>query len=417
MGKIVCLVVFLFSILMIGNAQKLYVGANYHPHDVPPEQWARDIHLMKEAGFNVVRLSPLAWDSFEPSDGQFQFGWADQVMDMLHEAGIKVILDISVRPAPIWLQKKYPSISITNSEGDLLYPNHRYMEDVGDPMYQQYALRLTDAISKRYAKHPALLAFGIDNESGDGQISYSETVRKRFVDWLKDKYTNTANLNTAWAGQRWSRRINDFDEVGLPLSGSIVGPPERVLDFRRFLSDEINNFLFKVIDVVNTNAPGVLTNTNAWYYSGRKYFDYVPMAYSGKMTREGNGFYPGTSLISNTGLYRALFNISRIQFESDTPFWCNEFVSMNAVPQSVRKYAYATLMYGNQMVCGWTWQTMHGGEEQYFLGLMDWDGQLSRRYYEYKQIAEEFNKIACFYDIAKVCFNILCKGLQYGHTF
>ncbi|MDC2394648.1 IS110 family transposase, partial [Bacteroides ovatus] len=25
-------------------------------------------------------------------------------------------------------------------------------------------------------------------------------------------------------------------------------------------------------------------------------------------------------------------------------------------------------------------------------------------------------KIACFYDIAKVCFNILCKGLQYGHT-
>lgn len=60
---------------------------------------------MKEAGFNVTRLGHLAWDSYEPSDGVFDFAWFDEVMDMMHEAGIKVILDIATRPAPIWLHQ------------------------------------------------------------------------------------------------------------------------------------------------------------------------------------------------------------------------------------------------------------------------------------------------------------------------
>ena len=395
MKKIVAIVALAFATLT-GNAQQLYVGANYTPHDVPPEQWERDIRLMKEAGFTVTRLGHLAWDSYEPTEGNFTFDWFDRVMDLMHKAGIKVILDIPVRPAPIWLHQKYPSINVTNASGNLLYPNRRYMEDVGDPMYQQHALRLADEMTKRYGRHPALLAFGIDNESGDGPISYSETVRQRFIKWLENKYKTTDSLNVAWAGQRWSRKIGQFAEVGLPQSGSFAGQPERVLDFRRFLSDEINGFLFKVIDVVKKNAPRALTNTNAWYYS-RKYYDYVPMAYSGKMTNGGAGFYPGGSLLSNPALYRALFGISRIMLESKNPFWCNEFATMNSVPKAMRKYAYASLMYGNQMVCGWLWQTMFAGEEQYFIGMMDWDGKLNRRYDEYKQISEEFKKIERYF--------------------
>ena len=379
------------------NSQVLFVGANYHPHDSNLDQWKRDIALMKAAGFNVVRMGHLAWDSYEPSEGNFNFGWFDTVMNMMNEAGIKVILDIAIRPAPIWLHYKYPSISITDAEGDILYPNHRYMEDIGDPMYQKYALRFTDSISKRYGKHPALLAFGIDNESGDGPISYSETARQRFIVWLKKKYINIENLNKAWATQRWSRKINQFDEIGFPVSGQVNGAPERMLDFRRFVSDEINQLLFKVIDNVNVNAPNALLNTNAWYFSYLKYFDYAPIAYSGKMTREGEGFYAGNSLINNDGVLWASFGIVRIQYESTNPFWCSEFTSHNAVPNSIRKQAYASLMFGNQMVCGWTWQSMWGGEEQYLEGMVDWDGIPNRKYDEYRKIADEFKKIEQYF--------------------
>ena len=380
------------------KAQQLYVGANYHPHDDKNiEKIKKDIWLMKEAGFTVVRMGHLAWDSYEPSEGKFDFAWFDKVMDLMNDAGIKVILDIAIRPAPIWLHHKYPSIDVVDVNGDRHYPNHRYMEDVGDPMYQKYAVRYADTLTKHYAKHPALIAFGIDNESGDGRISYSETVRKRFIAWVKKKYSTLDNLNKAWATQRWSRRLNQFDEVGLPVATHTTDVPERMLDFRRFVSDEINQLLFKVIDKVNTNAPNALVNTNAWYYSSMKYFDYTPIAYSGKMTREGCGFYPGNSLTTNWGIMNALFGISRIQFESTNPFWCTEFTTMTAVPNSIRKSAYATLMYGNQMVCGWTWQSMHSGEEQYLEGMLDWDGIPNRKYDEYKKIASEFKKIEKYF--------------------
>lgn len=388
---------FILSSFML-SAQQLYVGANYHPHDDKNiEKIKSDIQLMKAGGFTCVRMGHLAWDSYEPSEGAFDFEWFDKVMDMMNEAGIKVILDIAVRPAPMWLHHKFPSIDVVDKNGDVQYPNHRYMEDIGDPNYQKYALRYTDALTTRYGKHPALAAFGIDNESGDGPISYSETVRQRFITWLKDKYSNLDNLNKAWATQRWSRRFNQFEEIGLPSEGAKNGAPEKILDFRRFVSDEVNQFLLKVIDKVNTNAPNALVNTNAWYYSPLKYFDYSQIAYSGKMTREGCGFYPGTTLTTNWGVMNALFGISRIQFESTNPFWCSEFTTMTAVPNAIRKQAYSTLMYGNQMVCGWTWQSMHAGEEQYLEGLLDWDGVPTRKYDEYKKIASEFKKIEKFF--------------------
>ncbi len=341
------------------EAQQLYVGANYHPHDDKDlAKIRRDIDLMKEAGFNVVRMGHLAWDSYEPEEGVFDFEWFDTVMDMMHDAGIGVILDIATRPAPIWLHAKYPSIDIVDASGDRRYPNRRYMDDVGDPMFQKYALRFTDVMSRRYADHPALLAYGVDNEPGDGPISYSETVRKRFIVWLEKKYGDVDSLNEAWDGQRWSRRIGKFEEVGLPTS-DYYGAPERMLDFRRFISDEVGGFYMKMVDLIKENAPGVLLNTNAWYYSPLKYFDYVPLAYSGKMTRHGFGFYPGNSLVTNWGVMDNLFGITRVQFESENPFWCSEFTTMTAVPGSIRKSAYSTLFYGNQLVCGWTWQSMH----------------------------------------------------------
>lgn len=325
--------VFTCLAFVFANAQQLYVGTNYHPHDDKNlEKIRQDIQLMKAAGFNVVRMGHLAWDSYETKEGKFDFGWFDKVMNMMDDAGIKVILDIALHPAPIWLHQKFPSIDVVDANGNKLYPNHRYMDDVGDPNYQKYALRYADSISSHYKNYPALIAFGIDNESGDGPISYSETVRQRFIVWLRKKYLAIGKLNTAWASQRWSRKINEWDEIGLPQSGYVVGAPERVLDFRRFISDEVNHLLLKVLNKVNSNAPNILTNTNAWFYSPMKYFDWSEIAYAGKMHREGEGFYPGNTLVTNYGVMGALFGISRIQFESKEPFWCSEFTTHNAAP-------------------------------------------------------------------------------------
>lgn len=390
--------VFTLLIASLATATPLYVGANYAPHDgKDPEKISREIAMMKDAGFNVVRVGHLAWDSYETDDGVYDFEWFDAVMDNLHAAGISVLLDIPIRPAPLWLHRKYPGIDIVDASGARLYPNHRYMDDMGDPDYQRHALRFAEAMVKRYAEHPAVIAFGIDNESGDGMYSYSDNVLKRFREWLKVKYGTPEALDKAWAGQRWSRRITSFDDVGLPMSGDIQGPPERVLDFKRFASEETSSIILGVLDIVKKYGKGKLANTNAWYFSRRKYFDYAPIAYSGLMTREGCGFYPGSSLKDPAGMIRTLFEMTRIQYEQKTPFWCTEFITMGSTPGVPRRSAYATLMYGSEMACAWLWQSMWNGEEQYLEGLVDWDGEPNRSFDEFKRIATEFKKIEKFF--------------------
>ena len=143
------------------NPDKLYIGVNYHPHDWSEERWKIDIEMMKQAGFELVRLGHLAWDSYEPDNGVYTFEWFDKVMDLFAQAGIGVVLDISTRPAPVWVHELCPGCRIHDKAGQEAPAVRRYMEDVSDPDYQHYALRFARIMVERYKNHPALFAFGL----------------------------------------------------------------------------------------------------------------------------------------------------------------------------------------------------------------------------------------------------------------
>lgn len=68
---------------------QFFVGTCYQPIDRSPEEIDRDIAIMKRAGFNVVRMGDLSWDSFEPAQGKFEFEWFDKIMDQMQAAGIR----------------------------------------------------------------------------------------------------------------------------------------------------------------------------------------------------------------------------------------------------------------------------------------------------------------------------------------
>lgn len=375
----------------------LYTGTNYHPHDWEECRWETDIQLMKDASFNVVRLGHLCWDSFEPEEGNFTFEWFDKVMELCLHSGIKVFLDIPTRPAPTWLHKKYPSIDIVDDNGIRQDAHTRYMEDAGDPMFRRYAYRFAKEMAVRYQDHKALLAFGLCNELGAGYISYSQSARERFIKWLEDKYKTVAELNKAWCTQRWSRKISHFDEVVLPASGLVRAAPERYLDMRRFYSEETAEYIKGLKGVIMLAAPGILTSSNHSAEFFNLGFDYLH-DYKDFVDIPGIGFYPGVNPEYRKGLLGACFFIDHRIGELDIPMWCLEFQTGTlggyACPRNaMRMYAYLALLYRSQMVCAWTWRSMLGGEEQYFFGLLDHDGIPGRKYYEFKQIAEEFKKL------------------------
>src|ERR1019366_7631451 len=129
---------------------QLFVGSCYQPIDRTPEQIDRDIAIMKHAGFNVVRMGDLSWDSFEPSQGKFDFEWFDKVMDRMEANGIRVILDIPGTPAPNWLHRAYPGVDIVSQNGTPLPPAERYMDDISDPNYVRELAILAEAMTKHF---------------------------------------------------------------------------------------------------------------------------------------------------------------------------------------------------------------------------------------------------------------------------
>ncbi len=367
---------------------QLFVGTCYQPVDRSPEQIRQDIALMKQAGFTLVRMGDLSWDAFEPSEGQFEFAWFDNIIEQMNHTGIKVVLDIGGSPAPIWLHHKYPTVNMVNEQGATVYPAERYMDDISDPAYREHLVRFADELTRHYAHNPALAAIGYNNEIGNGVMSYSEGDRHRFIEWLKGKYGTIENLNKAWATQRWSRHLNSFDEVQLPYANG-PSPPERYLDLRRFWSDVTISVLEDLEKVRERNVPTLPAVSNLWDTAWRRGFDYLS-SYKKYVSYGAEGFYPANPLDVSFG---ALL----VKGDLPTPAWFNEFTSGGGTyggPKGIiRMWAYLALMDYGQTFLAWTFNTHRGGEEQALFGLLDHDGTPSWKYAEYKQIASEFSKL------------------------
>jgi len=367
---------------------RLFVGTCYQPVDRSPQQIHRDIALMKQAGFTVVRMGDLSWDYFEPEEGKFTFERFDAVMNEMQAAGIRVILDIAGLPAPVWLHHRYPGVDIVNQHGERLDPAERYMDNISDPDYRRLVARFADTLTRRYAKHPALLAIGFDNEIGNGFMSYSEADRGRFVTWLQHKYGTLDALNKAWATQRWSRHIGSWDEIRLPYAEG-PGPFERQLDLRRYWSDVTIGTLLDLEAVRKRNTPDKPTISNLWDFAGRKGFDYLS-TYRQYVSFGAMGFYPSEPVSAS---FEALMEKGALS----TPLWFNEFTAGGGgyygTKGRSRMWAHMGLLLGVQGLLAWTFNSHLGGEEQALFGLLDHDDRPSWKLGEFATIAAEFRRL------------------------
>jgi beta-galactosidase len=367
---------------------QLFVGTCYQPIERSPEEVDRDIALMKKAGFNVVRIGDLSWDSFEPAPGKFDFGRWDQIIARMQASGIKVILDIPGTPAPIWLHRKYPGVDIVAENGARLPPAERYMDDISDPDYIREVGILATAMMQHYALNPDIVALGYDNELGNGYMSYSAADRLRFIAWLRKKYGTIGALNNAWQTEWWSRRLNSFDDVYMPLADG-PGAPEEYLDLHRFWSDVSVDRLRQLEAIRQHYMPNIPTISNLWQTAPRRGFDYLS-TFKSYLSYGAEGFYPSDPI---TGSFEGLM----MKGDLATPIWFNEFTAGGGgyygTPGRSRMYAYIGLMIGAQGFLAWTFNSHLGGEEQALFGLLDHDNTPSWKLWEWARFASEFHRL------------------------
>ncbi len=366
----------------VGQGQ-LFVGVNYQPVDRSPAQVRSDIATMKKAGLQVVRMGDLSWDYYEPENGRFTFAAFDTVMDGMHAAGIKVVLDIGGSIAPQWLHQEYPGATLVREDGTKQYPSRRYMLDISDPDYRRLLRRFADTFMKHYGSHPAVIAIGYNNEMGNGYMSYSEPTRQRFIGWLKAKYGNLEALNKAWATQRWSRHVTSWDQVRVPDNAS---PAERYLDMRRFWSDAGIAVLKDLEAVRKQYAPTRPALSNLWPDGPRLGFDWLS-SYRQYATHGAFGYYATDPL-------QGAFDTMMMKGGMSSPVWFNEFQAggegFYGEKGRSRMLGYLGLLNGGQGILAWTFNSHLGGEEQILFGLLDHDGTPNWKLDEWGNLATEF---------------------------
>jgi beta-galactosidase len=241
----------------------LAYGGDYNPEQWPEEVWAQDVALMREAGVTLVSVGIFSWGMLEPRPGEYEFGWLDRVLGLLHGAGIAVDLGTPTAAPPPWFLRRHPEARPVTREGVTLGGASRQAYCPSSPAYASAAAAITRQLAQRYGSHPAVVLWHVNNEYGAplGEC-YCETSAAAFRDWLRDRYGDPATLNDHWGAAFWSHRYAGWDEVDVPrVSTTAVNPAHR-LDFARFSSDALLECFRRERDILHALAPGVPVTTN-----------------------------------------------------------------------------------------------------------------------------------------------------------
>ncbi|MFJ8810159.1 beta-galactosidase [Streptomyces sp. NPDC102490] len=242
------------------TGRRILYGGDYNPEQWPEETWPEDVRLMKAAGVNSVTLGVFSWSRLEPRPGVHDFGWLDRLMDLMHEGGIGVVLATPTASPPPWLGNLHPDTLPRDADGRTEWWGGRQHFSHSSTTYRRHAAAVTEALAARYASHPALTLWHINNEYCT--YDYGDEAATRFRRWLQDRYGTLDALNTAWGTAFWSQGYGDWAEVAPPRHAHYLRNPTQVLDFRRFTSDMLLECYTAERDIVRRHTPHLPVTTN-----------------------------------------------------------------------------------------------------------------------------------------------------------
>jgi len=93
------------------------LGVCYYPEHWPQTIWAADAAAMVDAGLSWVRIGEFAWSRIEPREGDFNWGWLDKAIEILGDAGLKIVLGTPTATPPRWMLTKRPNMLASDENG------------------------------------------------------------------------------------------------------------------------------------------------------------------------------------------------------------------------------------------------------------------------------------------------------------
>ncbi|MBK6011065.1 beta-galactosidase [Streptomyces sp. MBT53] len=396
-------------------ARVLFGAAYYHEYTPaydsttrPDEQLKTDLDLMAEAHFTVIRVGESVWSTWEPSSGRFELDWLQPVLDGAHERGISVIIGTPTYAAPQWLVRLYPEITAEHATGQRLGWGARQEIDFTHPAFRFHAERLIRKMVARYANHPAVIGWQVDNEPGL-HLLHNNGVFQRFVDHLREKYGDVETLNREWGLVYWSHRLSTWADLWTPDGNE---QPQYDVAWREFQARQVTEFIGWQADLVREYAqPGQFVTTCISYTrkgvdddelsdrldiaSGNPYYDMQDSLLLPDPTPDDH-----EQQWKTTGVW-SMYQTADWMFSSrQEPFLVTETNAQSigfawdnrpGYDGQWRQAAWAHVARGARMIEYWQWQTLRFGAETYWGGVLPHSGQPGRTYAEIARLGAEFD--------------------------
>lgn len=379
----------------------LSFGGDYNPEQWSEQTWAEDVELMREAGVSLVTLGVFSWGSLEPREGEFDFGWMDRVLDLLHGADIGVDLATPTASPPIWLHQKHPDILPVTRTGERYSQGGRLGWCASHPIWREQALRIVRAVAERYGAHPALRLWHVGNEFGGGnRLCYCDHSAAHFRRWLEARYDAIEAVNEAWGTAFWGHRYADFDQILPPRDSETVANPGLVLDFNRFASDALLEHYRAERALLGEISPGVPATTNFMVGRGPHVVDYARWA--PEMDLLANDHY--TYGNDDARAQDLAFSADRMRGLDRGAPWLLMEHSASAVswqprnlakdPGELARNSLAHVARGSDGAMFFQWRQSVAGAEQFHSAMVPHTGTRSRVWREVVELGETLRAIA-----------------------
>ncbi|OPG05909.1 beta-galactosidase [Streptomyces sp. GKU 895] len=242
-------------------------GGDYNPEQWPPGVRDEDHRLFTRAGIDTLTVGVFSWSLTQPAEDTYDFTVLDRILDRAAAEGRQVCLATGTAALPPWLAKKYPEVNRTDFEGRRHRYGQRHNFCPSSPAYRRLSTAMAGRLAERYADHPALLAWHINNEYGGA--CYCDLCADAFRDWLRNRYGSLDALNDAWWTTFWSHRYTDWAEIEPPsaLTEHWRGPDHTAfqgttLDYFRFTTDALLGCFLAEKEAIRRHDPETPVTTN-----------------------------------------------------------------------------------------------------------------------------------------------------------
>lgn len=386
------------------------IGVCYFPEHWPRDRWERDIERMADLGFEYVRMGEFAWAQLEPERGEFRFDWLESVLDLIDDHGLGAVLCTPTATPPRWLVDDHPSILQEEADGTTREFGSRRHYCFNSEAYRLETRRIVDALADRFADHPAVAGWQIDNEFGcHGTLRcYCDDCADAFSDWLAERYGDADALNEAWGTDFWSQRYDSFDAVLPPRHTAADHHPGQLLDYYRFSSDSVVSYNELQADRLRAaNDEWFITHNFMGHYEPLDTYDVCESLEFASWDSYPTGFAqqlddPTSDELIAGRADQIGFNHDLYRSAGDGPFWVMEQqpgdinwppYSPQPADGSVRLWAHQAVGHGADSVMYFRWRRCLEGQEQYHSGLLERDDSPGRGYDEAGTAASELSTL------------------------